>query len=439
MTGLEGLYNNFLRLRDTPSVYTSQAGKFIKVNADGDALEFQGLFDWQTSVKDKDLTAPPGSPSTGDRYIIATPATGAWAGEEDNIAEYNGSSWDFTDANEGMITWVEDEDLYYVYDGSSWNVFGASVSHASLTNLSYANAGHTGFEPTVTKGNLTETTSTILTITGGTGAVIGSGLTIQVALANTSTNGYLSSTDWNTFNGKAAADQTMYIGTTAVAINRTSAALTLADITLTTPDIGTPASGILTNCTFPTLNQNTSGTAAIATTVTAADESADTGCYVAFVTDVSGNLGIKTGTNLIFNSNTGQLEATIITNGTISLSGADITGVANMEVTETITFDTEYDNGDSSTADTIDWGNGNKQKTNMTGDCTYTFTAPDGPCNLILRMIHDTSARNPSWPGTVLWSGGAEPTWSTSGADVDIASFYYNGTNYYGQAGVGFA
>jgi len=31
MTGLEGLYNNFLRLRDTPSVYTSQAGKFIKV------------------------------------------------------------------------------------------------------------------------------------------------------------------------------------------------------------------------------------------------------------------------------------------------------------------------------------------------------------------------------------------------------------------------
>lgn len=32
--------------------------------------------------------------------------------------------------------------------------------------------------------------------------------------------------------------------------------------TLVTPDLGTPASGTLTNCTFPTLNQNTSGTAA---------------------------------------------------------------------------------------------------------------------------------------------------------------------------------
>lgn len=51
------------------------------------------------------------------------------------------------------------------------------------------------------------------------------------------------------FTGKAATDQTMYIGTTAVAINRASAALTLAGITLTTPDIGTPSAGTLTNCT----------------------------------------------------------------------------------------------------------------------------------------------------------------------------------------------
>lgn len=61
---------------------------------------------------------------------------------------------------------------------------------------------------------------------------------------------------------KANIAQTFYIGTTQIAINRASAALTLAGLTLTTPDIGTPSAGILTNCTFPTLNQNTSGTAA---------------------------------------------------------------------------------------------------------------------------------------------------------------------------------
>jgi hypothetical protein len=50
-------------------------------------------------------------------------------------------------------------------------------------------------------------------------------------------------------NGYALVGQTMYIGTTGVAINRGSAALTLAGITLTTPDIGTPSAGTLTSCT----------------------------------------------------------------------------------------------------------------------------------------------------------------------------------------------
>ena len=39
--------------------------------------------------------------------------------------------------------------------------------------------------------------------------------------------------------------------------------------TLVTPALGTPASGILTNCTFPTLNQNTTGTAANVTGIVA--------------------------------------------------------------------------------------------------------------------------------------------------------------------------
>jgi hypothetical protein len=41
---------------------------------------------------------------------------------------------------------------------------------------------------------------------------------------------------------------------------------TLTSPTLTTPALGTPASGTLTNCTFPTFNQNTTGSAAKLTT-----------------------------------------------------------------------------------------------------------------------------------------------------------------------------
>lgn len=91
--------------------------------------------DWQDSVLDKDQTTPPGGESGGERHIVASPATGAWLGEDDNIAEYNGATWDFTTVNEGMATWVEDENIIYVYNGSAWVKFGAAVSHSNLLDL----------------------------------------------------------------------------------------------------------------------------------------------------------------------------------------------------------------------------------------------------------------------------------------------------------------
>jgi len=69
-------------------------------------------------------------------------------------------------------------------------------------------------------------------------------------------------------------------------------------------------------------NQNTSGTAAIATAVTVADESSDTTCFPLFSTAATGDLGPKSGSNLTFNSNTGVLGAT-----TFSGSGSSLTGV----------------------------------------------------------------------------------------------------------------
>jgi hypothetical protein len=75
-------------------------------------------------------------------------------------------------------------------------------------------------------GTVTGVTATApVSSSGGTAPII------SMAAATTSVSGYLTSTDWNTFNGKYS----------------TGGAL------------GTPSSGTLTNCTFPTLNQNTTG------------------------------------------------------------------------------------------------------------------------------------------------------------------------------------
>jgi len=89
----------------------------------------------------------------------------------------------------------------------------------------------------LTSGNLTEATSSVLTITGGTGAVIGSGTSIQVKQATTSVSGFLSSTDWTTFNNKQA--------TVSLTTTGTSGAATFSANTLNIPNYGSALSGYL--------------------------------------------------------------------------------------------------------------------------------------------------------------------------------------------------
>jgi hypothetical protein len=72
----------------------------------------------------------------------------------------------------------------------------------------------TGATPTWT----TPTTGTVTSVTG-TAPVVSSGGTtpaISMAAANTTTNGYLTSTDWNTFNGKGSGSVTSVSGTGTV-------------------------------------------------------------------------------------------------------------------------------------------------------------------------------------------------------------------------------
>ncbi len=81
----------------------------------------------------------------------------------------------------------------------------ASSGTPSFRSLVSSDIPALSYEPVLTKGNLTESTSSVLTISGGTGSIIGSGTTIQVKQASSTVSGYLSSTDWSTFNGKMDA------------------------------------------------------------------------------------------------------------------------------------------------------------------------------------------------------------------------------------------
>ncbi len=96
----------------------------------------------------------------------------------------------------------------------SANGFAGTVANPTTTpaitlstTISGLLQGSSGSLAAYTGGNFTDSTSGAdgITITGGTGSVIGSGTSIAQQVATTSQNGYLASTDWNTFNSKQSA------------------------------------------------------------------------------------------------------------------------------------------------------------------------------------------------------------------------------------------
>ena len=136
-----------------------------------------------------------------------------------------------------------------------------------------------------------------------------------------------------------------------------SGGLSWVDQTTDTNTTYSAGSGLsLSGTTFSvdTLNQDTTGTAAIATTITVADESSDTTCFPLFSTDATGNLAPKSGSNLTFNSSTGILTATgfvgaltgtasglsgtpAITVGLVTANSLDVSG--NVDVDGTLEAD----------------------------------------------------------------------------------------------------
>ena len=114
-------------------------------------------------------------------------------------------------------------------------ILTGNIQFLSGTNITLSQIGQSitinSSASPITTGNLTETISDVLTITGGTGAVVGSGTTVDVKKATTSQDGYLSSTDWNTFNNKQpVGNYIISLTGDAIASGPGSAVLTLTTV-----------------------------------------------------------------------------------------------------------------------------------------------------------------------------------------------------------------
>ena len=95
----------------------------------------------------------------------------------------------------------------------------------------------------------------------------------------------------------------------------------------------------------------------------------------------------------------------------------------------------EYDAGNSSTAITLNFAtNGPLQKVTRNGSATYTLTSPTYPGTVVVKFVHTTNATayTVTFSPLVKWPGGTSPTWTNTSGAVDLVSFYWDGTAWYG-------
>lgn len=99
-----------------PYILAAQAQKHVTHNEAVRALDAIV----QLAVIDRDLTAPPGGPGDGERYLVAASPTGAWAGHAGQIAAYQDGAWAFYVPRAGWRAYVVDEAILLVWSGSAW-------------------------------------------------------------------------------------------------------------------------------------------------------------------------------------------------------------------------------------------------------------------------------------------------------------------------------
>ena len=92
----------------------------------------------QLSVLDRTRTTPPASPADGDRHLVASGATGLWAGWDLNVAFWVDGVWMRLVPRQGWLVWIAAEQVFLVWNGSAWDPVGVpqDVSDAifSLVN-----------------------------------------------------------------------------------------------------------------------------------------------------------------------------------------------------------------------------------------------------------------------------------------------------------------
>ena len=302
-----------------PYILAAQAQKHVTHN------EAVRLLDAivQLSVLDRDLTAPPGSPADGDRYIVASGGTGLWAGWDLHVTTWVDGVWMRLVPRPGWLAWIADEATFFVWNGSAWQSVGVpqDVSDAIFSLVNDADPTRralfslSGISTATTRTFTLPNTSSELAILAGT----------QTFNGNKTFSGTLTASGTVTMSGAAAS-----IGTsTATATYGMGTGATTTGVTKTV-NLGTGgASGSTTVVNIGSANAGAGGTTVVSTpTVTFANAVTQVGMPQANLTaqllglggataDATNRLSVNT-PNVLLNNAGASIDVTVNKNAAVN-------------------------------------------------------------------------------------------------------------------------
>ena len=197
----------------------------------------------------------------------------------------------------GMFRFNSQTSEFEGYDGSAWGEIGGSAATGTADLLDIASSSGTGGGSATFNGSAYR----FKLVTKGTSTAV---TPANAEILRVSINGVMQQPN----DGTGQGDMTEGYVVSGTDIIFDSA----------------PPSG----ATYFIVNMGTQVAIGNATTSTIADESSDTTCFPLFATAATGDLGLKSGSNLTFNSATGTLGATVF-----SGSGASLTNLPSSALT----------------------------------------------------------------------------------------------------------
>lgn len=204
----------------------------------------------------------------------------------------------------GSVTGVTASSPLFSSGGTTPNI---TVQQSSGTQDGYLSSvdwlTFNGKQAALSFGNLTDAGTDGITVTSGTGAVIGSGTSLAQHVSDTTHNGYLSSTDWATFNGKqnTLTLGNLTSGTTGVSISGGTGAVVGSGAAVSVQTASGSQPGLLSAADWTTFNgKQASGN--YLTDLTGDGTASGPGSGALTLSTVNSNVGSFTNANVTVNA-----------------------------------------------------------------------------------------------------------------------------------------